>query len=215
MELDMGALPASSRYKIMTSTITPRPIAWVTTRSADGQVNAAPFSFFNAMGGDPPTVVLGMMRRADASPKDTAANILATGEFVVNLVGEPDSAAMNITCIDAPPGVDETVLAGLSLVPSSLVTPPRIATAPVSFECKLVDCVYPGGKPEGQMIVVGEVIIAHIDDRFILDRERLHFDTPAMQLIGRMHGAGWYARTSDLFQLERPSWQKWQAENGG
>jgi len=83
MELDMDALPAASRYKIMTSTITPRPIAWVTTKSLDGQVNAAPFSFFNAMGGDPPTVVLGLMRRIDASPKDTAANILATGEFVV------------------------------------------------------------------------------------------------------------------------------------
>jgi flavin reductase (DIM6/NTAB) family NADH-FMN oxidoreductase RutF len=215
MELDMETLPASSRYKIMTSTITPRPIAWVTTKSVDGQVNAAPFSFFNAMGGDPPTVVLGLMRRIDASPKDTAANILATGEFVVNLVGEPDSAQMNITCIDAPPGVDETELAKLQLVPSTRVAPPRIGTAPVSFECKLLQAVYPSGKEEGEMIVVGQALVAHIDDRFILDRERLHFDTPAMQLIGRMHGAGWYARTSDLFQLERPSWKKWQAENGG
>jgi flavin reductase (DIM6/NTAB) family NADH-FMN oxidoreductase RutF len=214
MELDMSALPAASRYKIMTSTITPRPIAWVTTKSPDGQVNAAPFSFFNAMGGDPPTVVLGMMRRLDASPKDTAANILATGEFVVNLVGEPDSAAMNITCIDSPPGVDETELAKLELVASTVVAPPRIATAPVSFECKLLQPVYPGGNEEGEMIVVGQALVAHIDDRFILNRERLHFDTPALQLIGRMHGAGWYARTSDLFQLERPSWAKWQAEKG-
>jgi flavin reductase (DIM6/NTAB) family NADH-FMN oxidoreductase RutF len=213
MELDMAALPAASRYKIMTSTITPRPIAWVTTRSPEGEVNAAPFSFFNAMGGDPPTVVLGLMRRIDASPKDTAANILATGEFVVNLVGEPDSAAMNITCIDAPPGVDESELAKLNLVRSSVVAPPRIATAPVSFECKLLQPVYPGGKEEGEMIIVGQALVAHIDDRFILNRERLHFDTPAMQLIGRMHGAGWYARTSDLFQMDRPSWAKWQTEN--
>lgn len=209
MQLDMRALPVSRRYKVMTSAVTPRPIAWVTTRSAEGGVNAAPFSFFNTMGADPPTVVLGLMRRADAGPKDTAANILATREFVVNLVSEEDAGAMNITCIDAPPGVDETALAKLELLPSAQVAPPRIATAPVSFECRLLQTVSPRGDADGEIIVVGEVVVAHIADRFVLDRERLHLDTPAMRLIARMHGAGWYARGTDLFELTRPSWAEW------
>src|SRR5581483_1812961 len=149
MEFDMHAVPAIDRYKLMVSTVTPRPIAWVTTRASDGRVNAAPYSFFNAIGGDPPMVVLGLMRRPDKTLKDTAANIAETQEFVVNLVSESDAAAMNITCIDSPPEIDETVLAELSLAPSSQISPPRIASAPVSFECRLLHAYYPEGPDQG------------------------------------------------------------------
>jgi len=214
MHFDMNDLGEPERYKLLASSITPRPIAWVTSHDAEGRLNAAPFSFFNMMGHTPPTVVLGLLSREDGSPKDTAANIVATGTFVVNLVCEDDAAAMNFTCIDAPPGFDEAAAAGLVLTPSLAVAPPRIATAPVSLECRLFEAVRPGPR---QIIVIGEVLHAHIDDRFILDAERFHLDTLAMKLIARVHGAGWYARTTDLFQMERPSfaaWSKARAEAG-
>jgi len=208
MRFQMADLPPDLRYKIMASSVTPRPIAWITTLSAAGARNCAPFSFFNAMGGNPPTVVIGMLRRPDGSDKDTAANIRETGEFVVNLVGEWDAEAMNLTCIDAPPGFDEIEFAKIETALSSSVRPPRIATAPVSLECRVHTIVEPG---ERQMITIGQVQTAHIRDEFILDAERLHLNTPAMRLIGRMHGAGWYARTTDLFHMERPSWAALQA----
>jgi hypothetical protein len=130
MEFDFRALPKAGRYKILGSCVTPRPIAWVTTLSADGVLNAAPFSFFNVLGDDPPTVALGLLAHAEGRLKDTAANIRATGEFVINLVDEAHGEAMNLTCIDAPSDVDEAQLAGLEIAPSARVAPPRILTAP-------------------------------------------------------------------------------------
>ncbi|MFN5719966.1 MAG: flavin reductase family protein, partial [Bradyrhizobium sp.] len=118
MFFDMGQLAADIRYKILTATVTPRPIAWVTTRSADGVVNAAPFSFFNVLGHEPPTVALGLLRHPEKGLKDTAENILATGEFVAHLVPRGMADAMNATCVDAPREVDELALAGLRTVPS-------------------------------------------------------------------------------------------------
>ena len=113
MLFDMETLEAQSRYKILTATVTPRPIAWVTTLSEDGVINAAPYSFFNVLGHEPPTLALGLLAGKDRF-KDTATNILATGEFVVNLVSEANADAMNVTCIDAPPDIDELALAGLN-----------------------------------------------------------------------------------------------------
>lgn len=207
MEFDLPALEVAKRYKLLASSITPRPIAWVTSRSADGINNAAPYSFFNMMGSDPPTVVLGLMLRPEGGLKDSAVNITSTGEFVINLVCEDDAQAMNLTCIDAPPEVDECALAGLQLLPSRIVAPPRIASAPASFECRVLETVYPGGEG-GQVIVIGEVLMAHIADRFVIDPDRCHVDTEAMGLIARVHGAGWYARMTDLFHMDRPVWPR-------
>jgi len=212
MKFDMRALPRAARYKLMASSITPRPIAWVTSLSKAGVRNAAPYSFFNMMGDDPPIIVLGVMRRPAGALKDSAANILDTGEFVVNLVREADAAAMNLTCMDAPPEVDEIACAGLETHPSDVVAPPRIASAPVSFECRMIDSLSPGGQ---QTIVVGEVLITHVRDDLVLDAERFHLDTPGMDLVARMHGAGWYTRTKDLFQLDRPTYEGWLAEQAG
>lgn len=209
MQFDMRALPPASRYKILASTITPRPVAWVTSQSAAGVRNAAPYSFFNMMGDDPPVVVLGVMRRPDGTLKDTASNILENGEFVVNLVSETDVHTMNITSMDAPPEVDEIGAANLSLLPSTMVAPPRIATAPASFECRLADSVSIGGR---QTILIGEVLVAHIADAFLLDAERLYIDTLGMRLVARMHGSGWYARSGDVFQVARPTYRQWLAE---
>ena len=202
MIFDMETLEAQNRYKILASTVTPRPIAWVTTLSEDGVVNAAPYSFFNALGHEPPTLALGLLA-GKGRFKDTATNILASGEFVVNLDSEKNAEAMNITCIDAPPEIDELVLAGLTPAPSHAVRPPRIAESPVSFECRVLTSLVTGPR---QTIVIGRIVRAHIDDAFVQDKERCYIDTPALRLVGRMHGSGWYARCTDLFEMTRPSW---------
>jgi flavin reductase (DIM6/NTAB) family NADH-FMN oxidoreductase RutF len=208
MLFDMETLPQQDRYKILAASVVPRPIAWVTTRSRDGIVNAAPFSFFNAMGADPPTLALGLIPR-EGRLKDTAANIQQTAEFVVNLVAEANAEAMNVTCIDAPPEVDEIALAGLTPVPSLKVAPPRIGESPVSFECRLIAALVVGPM---QVVVLGRVVCAHIDDAVVLDAERCHLDTPALHLIGRMHGSGIYVRTADRFEMPRPTWAEWQKQ---
>lgn len=201
MKFVMADLPPRQRYKLLVSTITPRPIAWVTTRGRDGVVNAAPYSFFNAMGDDPPLVVLGLLKNADGAHKDTATNIIETGEFVVNLVCEDDAERMNLSCVDAPRGVSEIDYAGIATAPAERVAPPLIATAPVSFECVKREVLEIGAR---QVIAVGEVLVTHIRDEFIADPEKLHIDTAAMQLIGRMHGAGTYLRNTDTFTMTRP-----------
>jgi flavin reductase (DIM6/NTAB) family NADH-FMN oxidoreductase RutF len=203
MQFDMRSLPLSARYKILNSTITPRPIAWVTTLSVDGVPNAAPYSFFNAVGDDPPLVVLGLLKHhLTGGMKDTATNIMATGEYVISLVCEADAVVMSESSVDAPAEVNELDYAGITTIPSQLVKPPRIASSPVNFECRKVAALDIGPR---QTIIIGEILMAHIKDEFILDVARLHLDTPAMKLIGRTHGAGWYARTSDQFQIDRPT----------
>jgi len=206
MLFDMEALEAQNRYKILASTVTPRPIAWVTTLSEGGIVNAAPYSFFNALGHEPPTLALGLLA-GKGRFKDTATNILTTGEFVVNLVSEKNAEAMNVTCIDAPPGIDELALAGLTPAPSHAVRPPRIAESPVSFECRVLTSLVTGPR---QTIVIGRILRAHIDDAVVQDKDRCYIDTEGLRLIGRMHGSGWYARCTDLFQMDRPTWAEWQ-----
>ena len=202
MQFDMREVPMVTRYKIVNSTITPRPIAWITSQSQDGIINAAPYSFFNCVGTEPPLVVLGLLKEpASRGLKNTASNIIATGEFVVNLVCEADAEVMNLCSVDAPAEVSEIDYAGVETAPSVVVKPPRIATSPVSFECRKVTALDIGSF---QTVVIGEILMAHIKDEFISDRERVYFDTPAMKLIGRTHGSGWYVRNSDSFQMERP-----------
>ena len=207
MEFDFSQVKGPDRYKLMAASITPRPIAWITTQSAQGLRNAAPYSFFAMMSAEPPLVAIGLMRRPNGTYKDSAANILETGEFVINLVGEHDAQAMNLTCIDAPPGEDEIALVGLTTAPSTAIAPPRIASAPVSMECKLYNSMEAGLST----VVLGEVLRFHIQDQFI-DAEKLHVDTLAMRLVARMHGAGWYTRSTDLFQMDRPRWDQRQGD---
>jgi len=192
----------AARYKIVNSTITPRPIAWVTSVSAAGVVNAAPYSFFNAVGTEPPLIVLGLLKEPRTrNLKNTASNIIETGDFVVNLVCEADAEKMNLTSVDAPPDVSEIEYANIETLPSTVVKAPRIATSPVSFECRKLVALDIG---TSQTVIIAEILIAHIADAFISDPAKLHLDTPAMKLIGRTHGAGWYVRNSDQFQMERP-----------
>ncbi|WP_153505447.1 flavin reductase family protein [Cumulibacter manganitolerans] len=201
MQFQMAELSPRQRYKILVSTVTPRPIAWVTTIGPDGVVNAAPYSFFNAVGDEPPLVVLGLLKAAGTGEdKDTAANVRATGEFVINLVREDDAERMNLSCVDAPRNVSEIDYAQIATTEAIEVAPPLIATAPVSFECRLVQALDIGPR---QTVVIGEVLVTHVGDEFISDPEQLHFDTPSMSLIGRIHGPGNYVRLTDTFTMDR------------
>lgn len=211
MRFDMDRLGAQDRYKVLSASIVPRPIAWITSQSADGVRNAAPFSFFNMMGNDPPTVAIGLMPH-EGRHKDTAANILGTGEFVVNLVDEPNAKAMNLTCIDAPAEIDEIALAGLDCVPASFVTPPLIGSAPVSLECRMLSALMTGPL---QTIVIGQVVCAHVRDEFVIDADRCYIDTIRLGLIARMHGTGGYLRATDRFQMDRPRWADRVAQDKG
>lgn len=209
MRFDMRELDLGARYKIVNSTITPRPIAWITSVSPAGVVNAAPYSFFNACGVEPPLVMIGLLKDMKTGGyKDTATNVAATGEFVVNLVSEADAETMNLSSVDAPRDVSEVDYAHIATVPSDVVAPPRIASSPVSFECRKVEMLDIGRL---QTVLIGEILVTHIADRFISNPDKLYLDTPAMGLIGRTHGAGWYARTTDQFALERP---KYDPERG-
>ncbi len=210
MLFDFATIPARERYKLMVSTIVPRPIAWVVTQDLRGQLNAAPFSFFNALAGDPPVVGIGIGSHDPGRPKDTRRNIRDTGQFVVNLVSEEARERMNITAIEFESGVSEPHEAGLETVASVHVKPPRIAESPVSMECELIQIVE-FGTPNA--LVLGRILAMHVRDEFVLDPVKHHIDTPGLQLIGRMHGAGWYARTSDLFEMERIPRDAWRLQS--
>ena len=203
MRFDLDTLDPSIGYKLLAATVMPRPIAWVVTADAAGGLNAAPFSFFNVMGSTPPTVAIGMLADSARGFKDSARNILDTGEFVVNLVPERLVQAMNLTAIDAPRGVDELALAGLAVAPSQHIIPPRIADSPVAFECVTHTIVETG---PAQVVVIGRVLAVHIEDAFVLDAARGHVDTPALDLVARSFGAD-YVRSRDTFSLQRPFWK--------
>jgi len=200
---DLSTLSLADGYKLLASVILPRPIAWVVSRDADGGMNAAPFSFFNIVSSDPPIVAISFSSAPDRGEKDTLSNILARGEFVVNMVPEELAEAMNITATNAPRGVDETKLAGLELLPSAVVDVPRIAGSPAALECKLLETLNFGGT---STICLGRIVYVHVRTTAFENVERLYIDPAQMKLIGRMHGSGGYTTTRDVFQIERKSW---------
>jgi len=205
MEFDLKRLAPRDRHKLLSGVIVPRPIAFTTTLDAHGRLNAAPFSFFNLMGSDPPVVVFAPGDRPDGMPKDTAANVRATREFVVNIVDEALAERMNVTAINFPPGTDELAEAGLTPLRSVQVAVPRIAEAPASLECREVTTLQVGRT----RIVVGEVLHLHLRDDLV-DADRLYVHTDRLHAVGRMHGSGWYTRTEDLFQIERIAFEAWR-----
>ena len=207
MLFDFAAIPPRERYKLLISTVTPRPIAWVVSQNAQGDLNAAPFSFFNAFSGEPPVVGIGISSHEPGRPKDTRNNISQTGQFVVNLVSDEAAAAMNITAIEFEADVNELEQAELATVSSVYVKPPRIAISPVAMECELLQIVEVG--PETGL-VLGRVRAMHIHDDMVIDPAKNYVDTPKLKLIGRMHSSGWYARTSDLFLMDRIPRANWK-----
>jgi flavin reductase (DIM6/NTAB) family NADH-FMN oxidoreductase RutF len=200
MELDLENEYADRAYAILASVVTPRPIAFVTTSSPEGKINAAPFSFFNLLGGDPPILAIAPGDRADGSPKDTARNIRLTHEFVVNLVDEPIAEAMNKCAASLPYGENELEHAGLHTCKSSLVKPPRITESPVSLECTEWGTLNIGDN----RVVIGLIKRIHLrDELFDLEKKRVHSEK--LLVIGRMSSPHWYCRTRDRFEMIRPA----------
>jgi len=200
MMFDMSKLDPTDIYKLLVSTVVPRPIAWITVKDVDGTLNAAPFSFFNAMSGNPPVVCFGIGGRGPGDAKDTGNIIRRTGEFVVNLVSDELAEAMNITAIDFDSRIDEFHEAGITAAPSTKVKAPRILEAPVAMECERLVIVDVG---IDRSVVLGRVVAMHIKDEFVMDPAKCYIDTPKLNLVGRMHGRGWYTRTTDRFELPR------------
>ena len=201
MIFDPQSVDPLNIYKLLVGAIVPRPIAFVSSLSADGVRNLAPFSFFTAISANPPVICFSpMVRASDGHTKDTLNNIRATREFVVNIVSEEFAAKMNITSTEFPPEVDEFEQSGLTPVPGDIVKPPRVAESAFNMECRLLQIVDVSSKPLGGSIVLGEVLRFHVRDA-ILDGFRI--DPDKLHAIGRMAGAT-YVRTTDRFDLVRP-----------
>jgi flavin reductase (DIM6/NTAB) family NADH-FMN oxidoreductase RutF len=208
MQLILSELAPGQRYRVLSSLVVPRPIAWVTTLNEDGSVNAAPFSYFNLMGENPPLVVLGIGKRGDGTAKDSFHNLRRTREFVINTVTEANAESMNLCATEFPPGESEVSALGLATLPSLLVKPPRLAVAPANFEAREVQTLLIGGN----QVVMGELLVVHIRDEFI-DAATLHVHTEKIGIIGRLQGgeAGGYSRTRDPFHLKRLKYDEWKA----
>ncbi len=205
IEFNLREMPSADSYRLLVNLVVPRPIALVTSLNKDGLVNAAPFSFFNIMGVDPPVVALGIARDASRplGLKDTARNILHTGEFVVHAVNETIAEAMNICGTDFPPEMSEIEAAGFTLLPSVQVKPPRIAEAAAQMECRHVNTVEIGRT----RVLLGEIVHLHLNEAFY-DAETGYVKTEALRMIGRMHGRAAYVRTADMFDMVRGSYAK-------
>jgi flavin reductase (DIM6/NTAB) family NADH-FMN oxidoreductase RutF len=192
-------------YKLLTGIIVPRPVALVSTLSRDGVANLAPFSFFSGVGSNPPTVLFcPALRPAESAKpgqrKDTLRNVEETGEFVINVVGEVIAAAANAASAEAPPEVDEFVLAKLTPISSVAVRPPRVAESPAQMECKLLQVIYTGRAPGSGVIVLGEVLRFHLRAELV---DNFRVDPAGLDAVGRMAGNTW-VRTRDRIELIRP-----------
>ncbi len=196
MDIDFATLTEYQRYKLMASLIVPRPVALVTTLGPDGTVNAAPFSMFNMVGEEPPIVMISLNRRSDDSLKDTANNIVRTGEFVVHIADEPIAWQMDQCGVQHPPNVSELDVVGFTSLPSKAVAPPRIAEAPVAFECTLFETM----ETTSRQVFIGQVRWMHARDELIDTdtwRVRLEHYFPVARF-----GASYYVRTRDRYLLD-------------
>lgn len=203
--LKPGDQTPQDTYKLLVGSVVPRPIAFVSSMDADGVRNLAPFSFFTVASANPPIVCFCPMVRPPnakglASSKDTLRNVVATREFVLNIVSEDFAAQMNACSAELPPEVDEFEVSGLTPLASEVVRPPRVAESHIHMECRLAQVVHVSTEPLGGSLVLGEVLRFHIResllDNFRIDPDQLH-------AIGRMAGST-YARTTDRFELVRP-----------
>ncbi len=205
MQIDPSKQSVPDNYKLLTNLVVPRPIAWVTSLNAGGVVNLAPFSFFNAVGANPLYLIISIGLTDAGGTKDTARNILANKEFVVNLVTEELFDAMNVSAADFPEGESELEASGLHAAPSVKVKPPRVAEAQASMECRLHSSQLLGNNT----LVIGEVVMFHVADHLM--GPRLHIEGFAP--IGRLGSPSVYCRTTDRFDVARISHAQWQQRN--
>jgi flavin reductase (DIM6/NTAB) family NADH-FMN oxidoreductase RutF len=199
MEILAQTTPAPEFYKYLISIITPRPIAWVSTISKAGVPNLAPFSFSSGVTSHPPTHLFCPANHSDGRKKDTLINIEETGEYVCNVVPYALRVPMVASSEEFPPNVNEFEKAGITAVASTLIKPPRVKESPVAMECKVIQIIPIGTGPNAGNIVVGEILVLHIDDAVMKNGK---IDPDVMDTIGRMGGAD-YCRTTERFTLTR------------
>ena len=205
MQIDPAQRTKAEGYKLLSNLVMPRPIAWVSSLDENGVVNLAPFSFFNAVSASPLYVMVSVMRNEAGGLKDTAKNIQATKEFVVNLVTEELFDAMNLSAADFPPDISELQVAGLHAAPSAKIAAPRVAEAKASLECVLYSA-----QPLGSYTMfIGEVVMFHVADELLGPRLHIENFTP----LGRMGSPSMYCRTAERFDIARITYAQWRAGN--
>jgi flavin reductase (DIM6/NTAB) family NADH-FMN oxidoreductase RutF len=203
VEINIHEIERQEKYKLLIGCVIPRPIAWVTSVSADGVVNAAPFSYFNVACIDPMMISIAVIRKPGAVTKDTSRNIQATGDFVVNMVDLQNVEAVNQSSADYPPDVSEAAELGLTLLPSAAVKAPRLGESRIHFECRLHQ-VITLGEPAASDLIIGEVVHVHIDDKLYFDGK---VDTRAFGAISRLAGHS-YGTIGEIFDRPRPVYEK-------
>jgi len=199
--LDANEITHHDRYRLLIGAVLPRPIAWVSTMDAAGRLNLAPFSYFTIVCPTPMTLLFCPGVHSDGRKKDSWRNIEEVPEFVINVTNEETAEAMNQTSIVLPHGRSEFEWAGLTPAPSRAIRVPRVAEAPVSFECVLERIVVISDQPGGGATIFGRVQCIHVRDD-IYDNGRI--DLEALRPIGRLAGDG-YARATDIFHMQRPA----------
>ncbi|QQR90948.1 MAG: flavin reductase family protein [Myxococcales bacterium] len=199
MQIDPEKISQPDRYKLCIGSVVPRPIAFVSSQSASGESNLAPYSFFTGVSSNPLTLLFCPANKKDGSKKDTLLNVETTREFVVNIVSEEFQYEMAACAEELPRGESEFKLSGLEASPSIKVKCPRVARCKMAFECKLEQVIElnPGAVAGGN-IVIGRVVWIHADDDLI--NERFHVDQKKLAAVGRMGGLN-YCSTKDIFEI--------------
>ena len=200
MQFNPQDLEQSAIYKLLTGIVIPRPIGWISTISEDGIHNLAPFSYFNAVGDDPPHVMFSTVH-SNISNKDTLNNVLTTKQFVVNMVTEDLVEQMNMTSQPIPANESEFELAGLTPIESILVLPPRVKECKITMECEMVHHYkLENSKTGGATIVIGKIVLFHIDKSVLLDNYKINLET--YKPIARLAGSN-YSKLGDIFSIKR------------
>ncbi|MFZ4679799.1 MAG: flavin reductase family protein [Flavobacterium sp.] len=200
MQFDPNELDYSAVYKLLTGAIIPRPIGWISSISEDGINNLAPFSYFNAVGDDPPHVMFSVGRGNDIN-KDTLNNVLDTKQFVVNMVTEALAEKMNLTAQSVPSHVDEFALAHIDSIQSIKVKPLRVKESPITFECELVHHYFlEDHKNGGACIIIGRIVMMHFDESVLMDNYKINLEN--YKPIARLAGSN-YAKIGEIFSVKR------------
>jgi flavin reductase (DIM6/NTAB) family NADH-FMN oxidoreductase RutF len=202
MEISVSNLVRQEKYKLLIGSVVPRPIAWITSRSSNGVVNAAPFSYFNVACIDPMMISVAVARRPGGVMKDTARNIRETGEFVINMVDVHNVDAVNQTSADYPGDVSEAEELGLTQLPSAAVKVPRLGESRIHFECRLHQIVTLG-EPIASDLIIGEVVHVHVDDELYVDGK---IDIEKLKPVSRLAGLT-YATIGEWFDRPRPTYE--------
>jgi len=200
MQFNPQEMDQKSIYTLLTGAVIPRPIGWISSISADGIPNLAPFSFFNAVGDDPPHIMFSTSRGGNSN-KDTLNNVLHNKQFVVNMVTEELTERMNMTAHPIPAYESEFEHAGLTPIASEKVKPPRVKESPITLECELVHHYnLEDHKNGGATIMIGRIVMFHIDEDVLLDDFKINMET--YKPVSRLAGA-YYSKIGELFSIKR------------